>query len=150
MFKPLRTACAPLLLIASLGLAQPALANDHGGGGGGADLVTLETITTNLAADNSGSSRFVQLAIVLRLDDPKGAAAINAYMPQVRNDILLLLAGHSGNELKTTKGRGDLADEIRDAVNGIVGSPAHTDKRGHRQPANGPVKSTLFTSFIIQ
>ena len=81
MFKPLRAACAPLLLIAGLSLAQPLLANDHGGGGGGADLITLETITTNLAADADGSSRFVQLAITLRLDDPKGAAAINAYMP---------------------------------------------------------------------
>ena len=28
MFKPLRAACAPLLLIAGLGLAQPLLAND--------------------------------------------------------------------------------------------------------------------------
>ncbi len=150
MFKPLRAACAPLLLIAGLGLAQPLLANDHGGGGGGADLITLETITTNLAADADGSSRFVQLAITLRLDDPKGAAAINAYMPQVRNDILMLLAGHCGAELKTTKARGDLAEEIRDAINGIVGNPAYTDKRGHRQPAIGPVKTTLFTNFIIQ
>jgi hypothetical protein len=145
----LRAACAPLLLIAGLGLAQPLLANDHGGGGGGADLITLETITTNLAADADGSSRFVQLAITLRLDDPKGAAAINAYMPQVRNDILMLLAGQwrraEDDQGPRRPGRGDPRhDQWHRRQPGL-----HRQARP-RQPATGPVKTTLFTNFIIQ
>jgi flagellar FliL protein len=144
-----RTLRAVLFLLGTLGLAGQVSANDHGGGGG-SDLVTLETITTNLAREEGGGSRFIQIAISLRLSDPLGAAAINAYMPQVRNDILLLLSSYTGTALMVTQARKDLAEEVKDAVNGIVGTPAKTDKKGHREPADGPVKHALFTSFIVQ
>jgi flagellar basal body-associated protein FliL len=151
MFNATRMLRAVLFVLCSLGLAGVVSANDHGGGGGGgSDLVTLETITTNLGREEDGGSKFIQLVIALRLSVPEGAAAINAYMPQVRNDILLLLSSHTGTSLMVTQARKDLAEEVKDAVNGIVGTPAKVDKKGHREPADGPVKSVLFTSFIIQ
>jgi flagellar FliL protein len=150
MLNAARTLCKVFLLFGILCLTGQALANDHGGGGGGSDLVTLEVITTNLAREAGGDSKFIQIVIALRLSDPQGAAAINAYMPQVRNDILLLLSSHTGSALMVTQARKDLAEEVKDAVNGIVGTPAKTDKKGHREPADGPVKSALFTSFIVQ
>lgn len=139
-----------LTLALLFSLPHQATANDHGGGGGSADLVTLEPFTTNLAPDAGGASRFVQLAVALRLSDPAGAAAINAYLPQVRHDILMMLSAHSGNELLITKNREQLAEDIRDTVNGVVGTPASTGKNGKRTPAIGPVKNALFTTFIVQ
>lgn len=150
MCKSVRSFFSALCLLCVLALPVSVRANDHGGGGGGSDLVNLETITTNLAPEQGGNVRFIQLTIVLRLHDPTGAAAINAYMPQIRNDILGLLASHTGAELMITKAREDLSEDIQDAVNAVVGTAAYTDKKGHAHRAEGPVKRALFTTFIVQ
>ena len=150
MLNAARTLRALILFLCILGLTGLASANDHGGGGGASDLVTMEVFTTNLAPEEGGGSRFIQVTIALRLSDPQGAAAITAYMPQVRNDILLALSSHTGTALKVTKAREALAEDIKDIVNSIVGTPGKVDKKGKRTPAEGPVKQALFTAFIIQ
>ncbi|HMV17861.1 MAG TPA: flagellar basal body-associated FliL family protein [Rhodocyclaceae bacterium] len=150
MCKSARSVLFRLFLWCALVVPVSAWANDHGGGGGGSDLVNMETITTNLAPEPGGNVRFIQLTIALRLHDPSGAAAISAYMPQIRNDILGLLASRTGAELLITKAREDLSDDIQDAVNAVVGTAAYTDKKGHAHRAEGPVKRALFTTFIVQ
>ncbi|WP_346286464.1 flagellar basal body-associated FliL family protein [Zoogloea sp.] len=149
MFKALRALCAAALLSCLIGFAGEAVANDHGGGGV-SDIVSLEAITTNLASKSGKESRFIQLVIALKLHDPQAAAAITAYMPQIRHDILMVLSSHTGESLQVTAGRETLVDEIRDAVNSVIGAPARTDKKGKRIAAEGPVKQVFFTSFIIQ
>lgn len=142
---------AVFLCVCMLGSAVPAFANEHGGGGGGAsEFVPLEVITTNLAPEPGGESRFIQIAITFRLNDPAAASVITAYMPIIRHQILMLLCSHSGAELQSTQAREELVEEIKDAANSVVGTPARTDKQGRRKPAEGPVKHALFTSFIIQ
>lgn len=142
---------AVLFCACMLGTAVPVLANDHGGGGGGAsEFVALEVITTNLAPEPGGESRFIQLAITFRLSDPAAASVITAYMPIIRHQILMVLCSHSGSSLQSTEAREALVEEIKDAANATVGTPARTDKQGRRKPAEGPVKHALFTSFIIQ
>lgn len=148
MFNPIPALRAAALALCLLGPTGYATANE--GGGGVSDIVPLEAITTNLASKTGKESRFIQLVIALRLHDPKAAAAITAYMPQIRHDILLVLSSHTGEDLKLTSGRETLVDEIRDAVNSVVGAPARTDKKGKRIAAEGPVKQVFFTSFIVQ
>lgn len=149
MFNILRALRATALAFSLIGLTGQVLANDHGGGGV-SDIVALEPITTNLASKTGKESRFIQLVIALRLHDPQAGAAITAYMPQIRHDILMVLSAHTGEDLKLTSGRETLVDEIKDAVNGVVGSPARTDKKGKRIAGDGPVKQVFFTSFIVQ
>ncbi|MBS0347042.1 MAG: flagellar basal body-associated FliL family protein [Proteobacteria bacterium] len=142
---------AAVLCVSMLGVAVPALANDHGGGGGGGgEFVPLEVITTNLASEPGGEGHFIQIAITFRLSDPAAASVITAYMPIIRHKILLLLGSHSGSSLQSTQAREELVEEIKDVANATVGTPAREDKKGRRQPAVGPVKHALFTSFIIQ
>lgn len=151
MFNAVRALRAAFLAFCILGLVGQAHANDHGGGGGGAsDIVTLEPITTNLAAEVGREGRFIQVAISLRLNDAQAAVAVNAYMPQIRHDILMVLCTHTGASLQDPTGREALVDEIKDAANAVVGTPAKTNKQGRRIAAEGPVKHVLFTSFIIQ
>ncbi|NML26924.1 flagellar basal body-associated FliL family protein [Zoogloea dura] len=149
MFNAIRALRTAAFLFCLLGLTGHATANDHGGGGV-SDIVSLEAITTNLASKTGKESRFIQLVIALRLHDPQAAAAITAYMPQIRHDILLVLSSHTGEDLKLTSGRETLVDEIKDAVNGVIGTPARTDKKGKRIAGEGPVKQVFFTSFIVQ
>ena len=61
MCKSARSVLFRLFLWCALVVSVPAWANDHGGGGGGSDLVNMETITTNLAPEPGGNVRFIQL-----------------------------------------------------------------------------------------
>ena len=110
--------------------------------------VKLEMFTTNLAMENPGdpqAAQYIQVAVELKVDDAPSGESLKLYMPEIRNAILRLLSSKKASELTSTEGKDTLADEIRDAVNSIAGSPG---KKGAKP--KGPVTTVLFSSFIIQ
>lgn len=148
MFRAIRLIRSFLFAIAFAGLAGNSLASD---GGKESNILPLEMITTNLKPDGPQDSRYLQAAISLKMADPKDAEAVKAYMPELRHEILLVLCGHTASSLLSSgEGREVLADEIQDALNGVLGTPGKTDKNGKRKPASGPVTRVLFTAFTIQ
>lgn len=111
-------------------------------------FVNLEPFTVNLTPDPA--EHYMQAAVVLKLDEDKAAEQIKAYMPEVRDRVLMLLASQKATDLATKQGRMDLAAQIKDETNSVVGTPGRTDKQGRTIPPEGPVTAVLFTSFIIQ
>lgn len=101
--------------------------------------VPLEAFTINLA--DREADRYAQIAVVLELDDAAHAEAIKAFMPAVRNNILMLLAHKTAGELMEREGKRRLAQEIR----------VETGRAPARKPEPAlPVRAVHFATFIIQ
>jgi len=95
---------------------------------------TLENFTVNLA----GGDHFLQLGIVLQLKDEATAEHVKAYLPQIRNRILLLLSSKTAEDLELPKGKQALIDEILE----VTREPLHAE--------GDNVQAVLLGSMIIQ
>jgi flagellar FliL protein len=75
----------------------------------------LDPFIVNLA--DREADRYAQIGITLELDSNMSGEQIKAYMPAIRNAILLILANKTSNELLSREGKEQLAQEImREAV----------------------------------
>lgn len=112
-------------------------------------FVPLDAFTVNLVAENG--EHFLQAVLVLKMADPKSGEAIKVFMPEIRHRTNLILSSKRPSELSTMEGREDLADEIMEETNDVLGYPP-PPKRSKRKSAEpeGPVLAVLFNSFIIQ
>ncbi len=112
--------------------------------------VKLEMFTTNLAMEGAEqqNAQYIQVAVELKVETAPDGESLKLYMPEIRNSILRLLSSKKASELSNTPGKDALADEIREAVNTIVGGSGKSGKKGAK--AKGPVATVLFSSFIIQ
>ncbi len=152
-----------VLLLAGAGvvglllLKKSAAANDAAQGDAptqttGVDLsrpptfVTLEPFVVNLAPGEG--DRYLQAVIALRVADSRTGEAMKGFMPEIRHRINLLLTGKLASELSSPDGRADLALEIADEINGVLG--VQPGRRGGDATGVMPVHSVLFNSFIIQ
>jgi flagellar FliL protein len=105
-------------------------------------FLPLEMFTVNLA--DREAERYAQVGVTLELADAKTGDMLKAYMPAVRNDILMLLAHKKAAELQERAGKLTLAREIRRAamkpLEDVEGEPED----------DAPVRAVHFSSFIIQ
>ena len=111
-------------------------------------FIALEPFTSNLMPENG--NQIIQLTISLKVEDAHEGDKVKGKTVELRDRILYVLATKKPSELAGREGREQLADEIKDAVNSIVGTPGGTDKKGKKTSPEGPVDEALFTSFIIQ
>lgn len=107
----------------------------------------LEPFTVNLVPENA--DQYLQVILSLELEDGQAESAIKGQMPKIRNNITLLLSSKKASELMPKEGKESLADALREEINSVIEPPVK-NKKGQVIPADGPVKSVLFTSFIIQ
>ena len=110
-------------------------------------FINLETFTVNLIPETG--DQYLQVVLALELEDATVDAALKSQMPKVRNNIMLLLSSKKASELLPKEGKENLAEVLKDEINGIL-EPPKKNKKGEKVSADGPVKSVLFTSFIIQ
>ena len=124
-------------------------------------FVPLDTFTVNLADRNA--DRYAQVGITLQIEDPKLGDQIKAYMPAIRNNILMTLADRTAAELLEREGKARLAEKIRRetsrALGYEVGEPKEEEatsdegpKKKRRKKAEEalPVTAVHFSNFIIQ
>jgi len=132
-------------------------------------FVPLEPFVVNLA--DKEADRFAQIGITLEVEDAKFAEELKAYMPAIRNGILMVLAHKSSQELLTREGKEALAAEIqREAVRPLgieIDSPDEEEaqaaaaeaeakaagKKKKKKPkaeVHNPVEKVHFSNFIIQ
>jgi len=146
--------------------AAPAAANKHKGGTPQLPtFLPLEPFVVNLA--DKDADRYAQIGITLEIDDPKVADQLKAYMPAIRNGILMVLAHKTSTELLQRSGKVALAGEImREAVRPLdieldeAPEPAKAaddeaddtpKKKKRRKPAvHNPVRHVHFSNFIVQ
>lgn len=120
-------------------------------------FLPLEPFVVNLA--DRDTDRYAQIGITLEVDSATFAEEMKAYMPAIRNNILMILAQKTSRELLERAGKEQLASEVqREAVRpmGIVvsaaaepGASAAASTR--KKPAqHNPVRQVHFSNFIIQ
>ena len=97
------------------GGAKPARAAAKGGHRTPPFFLPLDPFVVNLA--DREADRFAQIGITLEVDDAKFAEEMKAYMPAIRNGILMVLAHKTSQQLLERSGKEALAAEImREAV----------------------------------
>lgn len=124
-------------------------------------FLPLDPFIVNLA--DKEVDRYAQIGITLELDDGKTADTLKAYMPAIRNGILMVLAHKSSAELLERKGKEALADEIMREVVKPLGietdEPEAEEENADAKPKKKkkkkaevelPVKHVHFSNFIIQ
>lgn len=117
-------------------------------------FLPLDAFVVNLA--DRDTERFAQIGITLELEDPKVADKLKAYMPAIRNGILMVLAHKTSGELLTRAGKEKLALEVMHAAVRPLGIELESDeesKPGEEKKTpleESPVRHVHFSSFIIQ
>jgi flagellar protein FliL len=136
-------------------------------------FLPLEPFVVNLA--DKEADRYAQIGVTLEIDDPKFADQLKAYMPAIRNGILMVLAHKTSQELLERSGKEALAAEImRESVRplGIEVGADHEEaapaaaadedeeeadpkakkkpKKAKKATAHNPVRHVHFSNFIIQ
>ena len=109
-------------------------------------FLPLEIFTVNLA--DREAERYAQVGITLELADSHVSDKLKAYMPAIRNDILMLLAHKKAEELQQRDGKLALAREIRRAAGKSLQSD--DSKAGDDGEDEEPVRAVHFSAFIIQ
>ena len=107
-------------------------------------FLPLDLFTVNLA--DRDAERYAQVGVTLELADLKTSDLLKAYMPAVRNDVLMLIAHKKASELQDRAGKLELAREIRRAA--LKPLDDADDKSGDADEL--PVRAVHFSSFIIQ
>ncbi|WP_374562160.1 flagellar basal body-associated protein FliL [Ideonella sp.] len=125
-------------------------------------FVPLEPFVVNLA--DREADRFAQVGITLEVADAHTGDEIKAYMPAIRNNVLLLLAHKTSEELMEPEGKETLAKEVRrealrpmgidlpdeDEVAANKKKKKKKAKAADEEAQDLPIKSVQFSSFIIQ
>ena len=121
-------------------------------------FVPLDPFTVNLA--DKEVDRFAQVGITLEVADPHFADQLKAYMPAIRNNVLLVLSHKTSAELLTVEGKEKLAREIRRESVRPMGielddeededADAPKKKKKKKRPVESPVTQVLFSTFIVQ
>lgn len=103
-------------------------------------FMPIENMVVNLA-DPQGN-RFAQVGITLQLNGTATETTVKSLMPLIRNNILLMLARRSAEDMLAPQGKEQLAAEIRTMVATQLGVPPGA-------PEN-PIQAVLFSSLIVQ
>ncbi len=135
-----------------------AAADKHGGKTAKADIkhapafVPLDPFTVNLA--DREAERYAQIGMTFELADAKAGDLLKAYMPAIRNNILLVLAGKTAGQLMEHDGKVQLAEEVRAAALKPLGyavtASAATKKSKAADAEEPPIRAVHFSNFIIQ
>lgn len=143
--------------------SAPAAARRHSGA---APLfVPLDPFTVNLA--DRQADRYAQVGVTLEIDDAKTADQIKAFMPAVRNNVLMAIGDRTAAELLGREGKAMLAERIKRETSRALGyeigdedlapeaeaeDAAPAKGKQQRKPAAPalPVKAVHFSNFIIQ
>lgn len=128
-------------------------------------FLPLDPFTVNLA--DKDAERYAQIAVTLQLDEAPTAEKIKAYLPAIRNNILMVISHKTAGELLEREGKERLAKEIQRESLAPLGyemeleDPAAEDeaatdekpkkkKKKAEEPQDFPVIAVHFSNIIIQ
>ncbi len=126
-------------------------------------FVPMDPFTVNLA--DREAERYAQVGITLEITDAKVGDQIKAFMPAIRNNILMTIADRTAGELADREGKLQLAEKIRREASRAMGveieqeepevvdeeAPKKTKKKAKKKAAQVlPIKAVHFSNFIIQ
>ncbi|HPC47644.1 MAG TPA: flagellar basal body-associated FliL family protein, partial [Deltaproteobacteria bacterium] len=94
----------------------------------------LDPFIVNLA--DAQGQRYLKAVVQLETDNPAAEAEINTKLPQVRDEILMILSNKTFDDVASVAGKRMLKREIAQAVN--------------RYLVEGRVTNVYFTEFVVQ
>ncbi len=103
-------------------------------------FMALDPMVINLA--DAGGSRYAQIGLTLQLDNAATGDTIKAFMPAIRNGMLLQISRRTAEELLRPEGKEALANDLLELVRSEAGMPLN---KGY-----SPVQAVLFASLIVQ
>ena len=101
-------------------------------------FVALEPFTVNLQPN--GRSRFLHVAVTLKVSDIKSQTLLVQYMPEVRSRVLTTLSNRASDSLVTAEERTLLAAEIQAVLNRPFAANL----------PSAAISSAMFTTFMLQ
>jgi flagellar FliL protein len=137
-------------------------------------FLPLDPFVVNLS--DKEADRYAQVGITIEVEDAKFAEQMKAFMPAIRNGILMILSHKTSRELLERAGKEQLADEILRDASRTMGievedpevddaKPAATDKakgeddedkpkpkkkKKRKAVEPNPIKHVHFSNFIVQ
>jgi flagellar protein FliL len=138
-------------------------------------FLPLDPFVVNLA--DKEADRYAQIGITLEVEDPKFAEQMKAFMPAIRNSILMILAHKLSSELLDRAGKEQLAAEIlresartmgidveepanevtrhaedeKDEAADDAAPKAKAKAKAKKEPAApNPIRRVHFANFIVQ
>lgn len=97
-----------------------------------------ESLTSNIPGTKK--NRTIQIKMSFMVRDTDAEIAVKTHMPQLKNDILMLISQQSADELQTPEGRIALQEKsletVQTTLTELVGLPS--------------VEKVLFISFVMQ
>lgn len=125
-------------------------------------FVPLDPFTVNLA--DRDAERYAQVGITLEVGDAATGDQIKAYMPAIRNNILLVLAEKTAAQMMDREGKVKLAGQIQRETSRAMGyeveepeedaedeeAPKKKKKKKKAAAPVLPVTGVHFSNFIIQ
>ena len=101
-------------------------------------FVALEPFTVNLVP--GGRSRFLHVALTLKVGDAKSQALVAQYLPEVRSRVLTVLSNREGDALVAAADKAKLASDIMAALNQPFAANLPPPK----------IASVMYTAFMLQ
>jgi flagellar FliL protein len=113
-------------------------------------FLPLDMFTVNLA--DREAERYAQVGVTLEVDDSKTSDHLKAYMPAIRNDVLMVLAHKKAAQLQEREGKLELAREIKRAALKALraGEGEHEAGDDDGEDDEDAVRAVHFSNFIIQ
>jgi len=102
-------------------------------------FIKLETFTVNLQSEDD-DPRYLQVELVIKVNETGVVDLIASKTPEIRNQILLLLSSRKPTEISTLEGKQQLSQDISEAIKQKIEPEA----------LRADILDLLFTSFIIQ
>ncbi|TQV75350.1 flagellar basal body-associated protein FliL [Aliikangiella marina] len=97
-----------------------------------------EAITSNIKGDRRNRTVQIKMSFMVRGDE--AVDIVKSHMPQLKNDVLMLVSQQTVEELKTPEGRKMLQDKsletVQKSLTDLVGEPV--------------IERVLFISFLMQ
>ena len=106
--------------------------------------IPMEPFTVNLMPETG--EQYLQVTLSVEAEDAAVAEKLKVYMPKLRHEIMNILSSKKPSEIATREGKKQLADEIKNSINGVV----EVEPAKGKAASDGAVKAVLFTTFIIQ
>lgn len=102
------------------------------------NYIELKSFTTNL--DGVGKPRFLKCEVTIQVSSESAHHAVNAHMPQIRNDLVFLLSSQSDETVGTVDAQNRLAKKALEAVKKVL----------MEEEGESFVSDLFFTSFVVQ
>jgi flagellar protein FliL len=97
-------------------------------------IEALEPFVVNLS--DTENTRYLKAVMQLELESPELKAEIEKRMPEIRDEIIMLLSSKSFDDLSTSPGKRSLKRSILESVNKYL--------------TTGKVTNVFFSDFVIQ